>query len=51
MAPGDTVFPPGCTDALELTFVTFVLELGDALAADAAAILDTLRVTLEGTHS
>lgn len=42
-----TVFPPGCSDALELTFVTFSLELGDTLAADAAAVLDTLRVTLE----
>lgn len=45
-----TVFPPHCSDALELTFVTFILELGDALAADAAAVLDTLRVSLEGAH-
>ncbi|MBV9013136.1 MAG: hypothetical protein JO272_14005 [Pseudonocardiales bacterium] len=42
-----TVFPPGCSDALELTFVTFALDRGEELAADAAAVLDTLRVTLE----
>lgn len=42
-----TVFPPGCSDALELTFVAFALERGEELAADAVAVLDTLRVTLE----
>ena len=42
-----TVFPPGCSDALELTFVTFALDRGEELAADAATILDTLHVTLE----
>jgi hypothetical protein len=42
-----TVFPPGCSDALELTFVAFALEHGEELAADAVAVLDTLRVTLE----
>lgn len=41
-----TVFPPGCRDALELTFATPVLHLGDALAADAASVVDTLRITL-----
>jgi hypothetical protein len=40
-----TVFPPGCIDALELTFWTPSLELGDDMAADAAAIVDTLTVT------
>jgi hypothetical protein len=42
-----TVFPPGCSDALELTFVTFALDRGEELAADATAMLDTLHVTLE----
>lgn len=42
-----TVFPPCCSDALELTFVTFALERGEEFAADAAAVLDTLRVTRE----
>ncbi|MGH3875106.1 MAG: hypothetical protein ACRDSR_27015 [Pseudonocardiaceae bacterium] len=42
-----TVFPPGCSDALELTFVTFVLDRGAELAADAVAVLDTVRVTVE----
>ena len=41
-----TVFPPGCRDALELAFATPVLHLGDALAADAASVVDTLRITL-----
>lgn len=41
-----TVFPPGCIDALELMFWTPTLELGDDMAADAAAIVDTLTVTL-----
>ncbi len=41
-----TVFPPGCPNALELTFATPVLRLGDALAADAAAMVETLRVSL-----
>lgn len=40
------VFPPGCTDALELMFWTPSLELGDDMAADAAAIVDTLTVTV-----
>ncbi len=43
-----TVFPPSCSDALELTFLTFAIDRGDELAVDAAAVLDTLRVTLEG---
>lgn len=42
-----TVFPPGCSDALELTFVTFVLDRGEELAADATTVIDTLRITLE----
>jgi hypothetical protein len=42
-----TVFPPGCSDALELTFVAFALDRGEDLAADAAAVLDTLGVTLK----
>lgn len=42
-----TVFPPGCSDALELTFVTFALERGEELAAEATTVLDSLRVTLE----
>lgn len=42
-----TVFPPSCSDALELTFVTFVLDRAEELAADAATVLDTVRVTLE----
>lgn len=42
-----TVFPPGCSDALELIFVAFALERSEELAADAVAVLDTLRVTLE----
>ena len=41
-----TVFPPGCRDALELTFATPILHLGDALMADAASVVDTLRITL-----
>jgi hypothetical protein len=42
-----TVFPPGCSEALELTFSTFVLEL----AADAAAVLDSLHVRLAEVSS
>ena len=41
-----TVFPPGCREALELTFATPVLHLGDVLVADAASVVDTLRITL-----
>lgn len=40
------IFPPGCTDAMQMVFTTPALELGDELAADAAAIVDTLEVTL-----
>ncbi len=43
-----TVFPPGCTDALELMFWTSALEFGDYMVADAAAIVDTVTVTLGG---
>lgn len=41
-----TVFPPGCTDALELMFWTPSLELGDEMAADAAATMETVSVAL-----
>lgn len=40
------IFPPGCTDAMQLVFTTPALELGDDLAADAAAIVESLEVTL-----
>lgn len=42
-----TVFPPGCSEALQLAFSTSVVELQDALQADAGATLETLTVTLE----
>lgn len=42
-----TVFPAGCSDALELMFWTPSLHLGADLAANAAAIMDTLSVVLE----
>jgi hypothetical protein len=41
-----TVFPPGCSDALELTFITFALDRGEDLTADAATMLETLRIVL-----
>ncbi|MDQ4020050.1 MAG: hypothetical protein M3257_00060 [Actinomycetota bacterium] len=44
-----TVFPPGCREAIELTFATPALHLGDALAADAATVVETLRVNLDLT--
>ena len=42
-----TVFPPGCREAIELTFATPALHLGDALAADAATVVEALRVNLD----
>jgi len=44
-----TVFPPQCTDAVELTFSTPNLHLAELLAADAAAIAETLVVYPEGS--
>jgi hypothetical protein len=41
-----TVFPPGSTDALQLTFSTDALDLGDAMAEDADAALATLDILL-----
>lgn len=43
-----TVFPTGCSQALELMFWTPSLELGPDLAEDAARIVATLTVSLEG---
>lgn len=41
------VFPAGSSDALQFLFSTMALHLGDILADDAAAIVGSLRVTLE----
>ncbi len=41
-----TVFPPGCSDAIELTFSTPDADLGDQLTADAASAMDSFRVSL-----
>ncbi len=41
-----TVFPQGCSEALQLAFSTSVVELEDALHADAVATMDSLTVTL-----
>ncbi len=41
-----TVFPPGSTDALQLTFSTDALDLADAMAADAEATVGTLTILL-----
>lgn len=41
-----TVFPPDCSEALQLAFSTSVVELQDALQADAVATMDSLTVTL-----
>lgn len=58
MEPGDgemleehviyTVFPASCSQALQLTFWSPALELGEILAEDAAAMAETLSITLEG---
>lgn len=41
-----TIFPPGCSDALQLAFSTSIVELADALRADATGAMRTLTVTL-----
>lgn len=41
-----TVFPPGASEALELTFVSSHLELGEQFEEDAAAIAENLQVRL-----
>lgn len=41
-----TVFAPGCSEALQLAFSTSIVELQDALQADAVATMDTLTVSL-----
>lgn len=42
-----TVFPPGCSDALQVTFATMDLSLGDVMATDAVGAMETLRIILE----
>jgi len=41
-----TVFPPGSTDALQLTFSTDAIDLAGAMSADAEAALATLNILL-----
>lgn len=41
------VFPAGSSDALQFLFATMALHLGDVLADEAAAVVQSLRVTLE----
>lgn len=44
------VFPPGCSDALQLTF-SALEEFGERLEADAASMVHTLSVSLEEVRS
>lgn len=41
------VFPAGSSDALQFLFSTMALHLSDVLAEEAAAVLESLRVTLD----
>jgi hypothetical protein len=41
------VFPTGSSDALQFVFSTMALHLGDVLALEAAAIVESVQVTLE----
>jgi hypothetical protein len=43
---GYIVFPPGSSDALQLTFATDALDLADAMAEDAYTMVASLNVLL-----
>jgi len=46
-----TVFPPESSDALQLTFSTTTLDLGDAMVEDGDAAVATLNVVLGEPHA